>query len=157
MSALYTVAIRDLPERRVIGLPHIGPYPEVGPVFRRVWSILGEAGLQDLAADGVMLAWSDPDTVPAAELRSFAGVLWPEDAPRPTALEEERLAPGRHAVLTHVGPYETLKPAYDWLFGTWMNDAAEMPGRGPSYEIYRNDPSDTPAESLRTDICVPLA
>jgi AraC family transcriptional regulator len=154
---MHPVAIRDLPGRRAIGLPHTGPYPAVGPVFQKVWKRLGEVGQQDLAQGGVMVAFSDPDTEPAAELKSFAGVLWPEDAPCPAGLEECLLASGRHAVMAHEGPYATLQAAYGWLFGTWMEDAGEMPGRGPSYEVYRNDPSDTPEDQLRADIHVPLA
>jgi AraC family transcriptional regulator len=153
---MHPVAIRDLPARRVVGLPHTGPYPEVGPVFRTVWTRLVEAGAQGTAQGGVMVALSDPDGLPAAELQSFAGVLWPEDAPVPAGLEELRLAGGRHAVLAHTGSYATLQAAYDWLFGTWMEDAGEMPGRGPCHEVYLNDPSDTPEDQLRTDIFVPL-
>lgn len=154
---MHPVTIRELPGRRVVGLPHLGPYPEVGPVFERVWAALGAAGLRQQAGHGVMVAFSDPDAVPASALESFAGVLMAEEVPCPVGLQDCRLAGGRHAVMAHRGPYGTLKEAYGHIYGPWMAEAGEIPGRGPSHEVYLNDPSETAPDDLRTDICVPLA
>ncbi len=154
---MYPVTIRDLPARRVVGLPHTGPYPQVGPVFERVAAAIGAAGMWAQAQGGVMVSYDDPERTPPAELRSFAGVLWHDDAPCPDGLEERSLAAGRHAVLEMTDPYEGLGAAWAWLYGAWMAEAGERPAATPCYEVYRNDPGDTPAEALRTDLHAPLA
>jgi AraC family transcriptional regulator len=154
---MYPVTISDEPARRVVGLPHIGPFPEVGPVFQKVAEAIGAAGLWPKARGGVMVSYSDPDVTPAAELQSFAGVILSDDTPCPAGLEERTLAAGRHAVLEMTGPYSDLAAAWGWLYGDWMAAEGERPAAAPAYEIYLNDPSNTPPEALRTDLYAPLA
>lgn len=154
---MYPVSVRDEAARRVVGLPHTGPYPEVGPVFERVAAAIGAAGLWPQARGGVMVAYSDPDSTPPEELQSFAGVIMAEGAPCPEGLEERQLAGGRHAVLEFTGPYSGLGAAWGWLYGPWMAQAGARPGMAPAFEIYLSDPSDTPPEALRTDLYAPLA
>ena len=153
---MYPVRIEDAPARRIAGLPHTGPYPEVGPVFQRVWQRLVAAGALARIAPGVMVSYSNPETTPPAELQSFAGVLWPGDSPCPEGLEERSLAPGRHAVPEMTGPYDGLGAAWGWLYGPWMARAGERPTEAPAFEIYPNDPTETPPEALRTELHAPL-
>lgn len=154
---MYSASVRDEAERRLAGLPHTGPYPEVGPVFRQVWETLVAAGLAARVGPGVMVAYSDPGSTPPAELQSFAGVELPEGVACPDGLEERLLAGGRHAVLEMTGPYSGLGAAWGWLYGPWMAEAGERPAMAPAFEVYRNDPTDTAPEALRTDLHAPLA
>ncbi|MDB4944031.1 MAG: Transcriptional regulator, AraC family [Labilithrix sp.] len=41
--------------------------------------------------------------------------------------------------------------------GRWLPGSGERIGSGPSFEIYRNSPMDTPPDQLRTELHVPLA
>ena len=75
----------------------------------------------------------------------------------PPGLEEVGLAGGRHAVLRVVGPYEGLRAAYDWIRSEGLAAAGLAYAAGPSFEVYRNDPSDTPPDALITDIFEPVA
>lgn len=154
---MYSVSVRDEAPRRLAGLPHTGPYPEVGPVFRRVWQTLVAAGVAGRVGPGVMVAYSDSDSTPPAELQSFAGVELPAGMACPEGLEERALDGGRHAVLELTGPYDGLAAAWGWLYGPWMAEAGERPAMAPAFEVYRNDPTNTPPAALRTDLCAPLA
>jgi len=55
---------------------------------------------------------------------------------------------GRVATITHIGPYDQMRPTYDLLM-KWRRDRGEA-FAGPSWEIYGHW-SDDPAQ-LRTDI-----
>lgn len=154
---MFSVTIRQEPARRLIGLPHTGPYPEVGPVFERVAAAIGAAGLWPVTQGGAMVALSDPGSTPPAELQSFAGCVVADDTPCPEGLETFPLAAGRYAVLEMTGPYTRLAEAWGWLYGPWMTEAGERPAPAPAFEIYRYDPTDTPPEALRTDLYAPLA
>lgn len=68
-----------------------------------------------------------------------------------------RIPGGPRAVLTHRGPYDGLKRAYDQLFRLWLPQSGCALVNAPDYEIYRNNPSDTPPEKLLTDICLPVS
>ena len=63
---------------------------------------------------------------------------------------------GRFAVYRLKGPYEGIGPAYRKLFSEWLPGSGESMDDRPCMEIYRNSAMDTPAESLSTDLCVPL-
>ena len=54
----------------------------------------------------------------------------------------------------HTGPYEELGLAYHAIFA-WMQQYGHQQ-IGPMREIYLNDPADTPPESLRTEVMVPV-
>lgn len=75
--------------------------------------------------------------------------------PPPDALEADGVAPsatpaGRYAMVTHVGPLESLTLAYHGLFESLHSSG--YPVRGPVLERYVDDPSVVDPESLRTEV-----
>lgn len=61
---------------------------------------------------------------------------------------------GKLASCLYVGPYSDCGPAYDAL-ARWTKDHGYEP-TGVAYEIYLNDPAETPPQELRTQIVFPL-
>jgi DNA-binding transcriptional MerR regulator len=61
---------------------------------------------------------------------------------------------GEFACVTHVGAYEELGLAYHALYA-WSQEHGHE-ARGLIREIYRNDPADTAAQDLATDVLMPL-
>jgi AraC family transcriptional regulator len=98
----------------------------------------------------------DPEVTPEAELRSDAALVIPENKPVPTGLIEQRVAAGRYAFTTHVGPYEQLGDVWARFMGQWLPQCGERIGTGASFELYRNDPMDVPKEQLVTELYIPL-
>ena len=43
------------------------------------------------------------------------------------------------------------------MMGEWLPNSGHRVGNGPSYEVYRNNPSNTRPEELRTDLYIPIA
>ena len=70
-------------------------------------------------------------------------------------IHASQLPGGRAATCLHVGPYSEVEPAYTAL-GQWMAENGYAP-TGVAYEIYLNDPDETPPQELRTQIMFPLA
>jgi AraC family transcriptional regulator len=145
--------IREVPARRLLGVAHLGPYAEIGQAFARLSEIAREAGVSGAMA-GVY--YDDPFTVPAADLRSLAGLVVGEDHPPVTGLEEALLRGGRYARVVHVGPYEGLPEVYHWLYAGGLAEAGASPTPEPSFEIYPNTPLDVPPERLVTEIYTPI-
>ena len=77
-----------------------------------------------------------------------------EGDPLPSGLTERRVAGGRYARTTHVGPYERLADAWSRFMGEWLPASGYRIGAGGTYEIYRNDPTTTPKDQLRTDLYI---
>lgn len=151
------VTIKHMPELRLATLAHVGPYDRISEAFARLGAIAGPAGL--IGNDSAMLALyhDDPETTPAAELRSDAAVTVAPQAPLPEGLGEQRLPAGRYACTTHVGPYELLGDAWARFMGEWLPRSGQRMQDAPSYELYRNTPESAPKEKLVTELYIPLA
>ena len=152
------VTIENMPERRVATVHHVGPYNRISDAFQRLGAIAGPAGLLQLP-DAAMLAiyYDDPETTPAAELQSDAGITVPNGVSLPEGLVEKRLPAGRYARATHLGPYTKLGDAWSRLMGEWLPRSGNRVGDGSSYEVYRNTPMNAAPDELRTDLYLPLA
>jgi len=57
---------------------------------------------------------------------------------------------GRFASCLYTGPYNEIEPAYNELTN-WIEEKG-YESTGVAYEIYLNDPSQTPPEDLKTEI-----
>jgi len=151
------VTIEIKPELRVATVQHVGPYSHISDAFARLGGLAGAGGLfQHPNATMVALFHDDPETTPASELRSDAGILIPEAVPLPNGLTEKRIAAGRYARTTHTGPYTQLGDAWARFMGQWLPQSGNRVGQGSSYELYRNNPSNTAPEALVTELYLPL-
>ena len=61
---------------------------------------------------------------------------------------------GKVAATIYTGPYNAIEPAYNAL--TAYIQENEYKPTGVAYEFYLNDPGETPAEELQTQIAFPL-
>ncbi len=154
---MYPVEIRTHAARRLICLPHQGPYPEIGRAFEKLGATVASRGLLAQLGNMVGVYYDSPaDTAPEA-LRSHAGFEAAPETPCLPPLEQVVLPGGRHAVLTFRGPYAGLSAAYDQLFGIWLAESDEIPGNSPVFEVYLNSPMDTAPDDLLTEIWMPLS
>jgi len=69
-------------------------------------------------------------------------------------IKSSRLPGGKAAFAVHVGPYSEVEPTYNALM-QWIKDQG-FEWTGVTYEFYINDPDDTLAEELVTEIFLPL-
>jgi effector-binding domain-containing protein len=61
---------------------------------------------------------------------------------------------GKLATCLHTGPYSEVEPAYNAL-SQWIKDNGHE-ATGVAYEMYLNDPAQTPPQELQTQIALPL-
>lgn len=156
-SAMPDVTIRHIPAAKLAMIPHRGSYMEIGKAFETLFGTLGARGLlrPGLCMKGIY--YSDPTSVPEADLRSAAAILLPDaDFPVEPPLERAELRGGDYAVLRHKGPYIDMRPAYDWLYGEWLVQSGREAADAPCFEDYLNNPREVAPGELLTDICLPL-
>lgn len=147
------VTTKDQPELRVAGVRHIGPYHEIGRTFARVGTIAGGHMVQGSRMIGIF--HDDPESTPADRLRSDAAIILPGNTPGPDGLVEQRIPAGRYAHVLHKGGYEGLPAVWAALKKEWLPKSGHRMG-SPSYEVYVNDPSNTPKAELLTEIYMRL-
>ncbi|MBK1659667.1 AraC family transcriptional regulator [Paracraurococcus ruber] len=155
-TAMHSVTFRDEPALRLAVLRHIGPYEAIGPSFDRLLAWAGPRGLFRPETRSIALYHDDPLTVPAAQLRSDAGITVPPDVSAEGEVRILEVPAARCAVLRFKGPYAELEPVYSWLYGSWLPGSGEEPADQPVMEEYLNDPRSLPPSEWLTEILLPL-
>lgn len=155
MTAQYDVTFAEEPGRVLIGVAHRGAYQHIGAAFERLGALAHGAGL-DPGRPMIGVYYDDPATVAEKDLRAFAALESSADAPAPPGAERRDLASGPAASIVHIGPYAELPQAWDWFYGQWLPQSGREPADAPPYEVYLNDPRDTPPARLQTRIVIPL-
>ena len=151
------VEIAHMPELRVATVRHVGPYEQIPEAFERLHQIADEAGLASMPGNTMLAIYhDDPSIIPSDQLRSDAAVVVPPQEPLPGGLVEQTIPEGNYARAEHVGPYEELGEAWE-EFKQSIPHTGKQFGRGPSFEIYRNDPATVPKEALVTDLYMSIA
>jgi AraC family transcriptional regulator len=126
-----TVEVKQMPEMRVATVRHVGPYNLIPQAFEKLGRIVDHVGVFEGAATKMVAIYhDDPDSTPADQLRSDAGL---------------------------VGPYEQLGDVWARFFGEWLPASGRRLGAGVSYEIYRNTPAEVPKKDLITDLFISIA
>jgi AraC family transcriptional regulator len=151
------VEIKEMKEMRVATIPHVGPYNRISEAFHRLGEIAGPAGLFGPETAMLAIYHDDPETTPASELHSEAGIVVSPGAKLPQDLDEERIPAGRYACTTHLGPYEKLGDTWARFMGEWLPRSGRRMKDAASFEIYRNTPENAPKEKLETELYIPLA
>ena len=153
---MYDVTQKTVDDLTLAALGQRGDYSEGSVSFQKVATIMTTGGHWPNTRGMVGVYYDDPSVVPADDLRSHAGVIW-AGGDVPDGLEKVTLQGGTYAVLTFKGPYSGLAAAYQYLYGPWLAQTKAELRDAPSFEVYLNDPTDTPAADLLTDIHMPLA
>ncbi len=61
---------------------------------------------------------------------------------------------GEAAFALHVGPYDTIGQTWSALMA-WLSEQGKS-AAGPHWEVYLDDPQETPSDELRTELYIPL-
>jgi len=155
---MLNVQIDTEPEKRVAVVSHRGPYDTVTEAFDRLNKLTEGSRLLDTPVAALVgIYYDDPKTTPPAELRSAAGIVVPPNVALPPGLTEVRLAAGKYARTTHIGPYQELPRVWARFKGAWLSESGQRPGKGPTYERYWNTPMNAKPHELKTELFIPLA
>lgn len=150
--------VTQIPPITVVMLRHSGPYDQLAPKFDQLWNWVTANNVPAQRFIGIY--WDNPDETPADRLRSAACVEVPIGYQMPHAgglpLESAQIAGGNYATTRYVGPYEEMEPVWT-AFTKWIEETLKRQiGANPAFEVYVNDPSDTPPDQLITELYMPV-
>lgn len=154
-KTMFTIEMMDLPEKRLISLPHAGDYMQIGHKFDQLLMQAGTLGLMKEDTPIIGLYYGDPQSIPVEELRSAACVGIDESdfsKIQSGSYVEQVIPKGQYATLLFKGPYPEISSAYSWMFGEWLPSSGLHAGDFPAMEEYLNDPKTTAPEELLTRI-----
>jgi AraC family transcriptional regulator len=136
--------------------------------FGELMAAVGQAGLLSQVRSCIALSPDEPQGPNDPECRYMAGVLFGHDLfhgqgdctqpglPCTGSLAWTPISPGRYAVFTHIGPYDSLHRTWDAIYQGWLPFSGERPRESPPMELSVNSPDTTPPEKLHTEIWLPV-
>jgi AraC family transcriptional regulator len=154
----FEAEVKELPERNVACVRHVGPYPEIVKAIERIFSWAGPKGLIRFPKTQVLAVYhDDPKTVDASQLRSDACITVPEGTPADGDVKTMRIPGGLFAVAHVEIDASEYGAAWDKLVGEWMPENGYLSDSDRlCYEIYLNDPEKHPEKKHIVDICEPV-
>ena len=149
----YKCEIKELSLKPALSIRARTPVQELPQVLERAYGAiaqyLGELGEQPAGPPYAAYYNMDMQNLdveigfPVSYKLSGKGDIQPSEIPR-----------GKAAACLYTGPYSEIEPVYHAL-SKWINDNGYEVS-GVAYEMYLNDPRDTPPEELKTQILFPL-
>jgi AraC family transcriptional regulator len=130
----------------------------MGPVFEALWKWVEAHSVPATRSIGIY--YDNPDFVPANQLRAAACAEVPasfqigERDGLPLILTN--LEGGSYATTRFTGPYEDLAPVWTQLTEHVEGTMRKKIRDTPAFEVYVNDPEDTPPAQLVTELYMPV-
>lgn len=157
--AVQKVERRELPERTLAYITHIGPYKGDAELFGKLFTtVMGWIQSEGLEANPEMEAitvYHDPETVPVDQQRISVGFTITEPREPTDEIKMMALPKGNYLV----GSFEILPTEYEtaWfeMFDYLKEEKLNL-AEGPMYESYKNDPTQHPEGKHIVDICLLL-
>lgn len=147
------------PDIPVIMIRHRGPYEGLQPKFDLLYQWAEQNGVETKRFIGIY--WDNPEYTAPELLRSAACVEVSAKYILPSAAEHGigmwTVTGGEYAITQFTGPYERLEPVWANFIAEVENNYHRTISENPAFEVYVNDPADTPADQLVTELYLPLA
>jgi AraC family transcriptional regulator len=155
------VDVREIENMHVAYVRHIGPYQGDMQVFETLFSTLMKwAGPRDLLArkkaEFLSAYYDSPEITENEKLRLDVCLTVPEDVQGEGEVDTMDLPGGKYAVAHFELKADEYEGAWNFVFGTWLPESGYQPDDRPSYEFYRNDPSQHPEGKHIVDIAIPV-
>ena len=142
-SQQHTAAIRMTRAVSRIG-------PAMGEAFPKIYHALISSGVEPA---GMPLARYFDFGTEETTFECAVPVAAPFEASE--EVQPSTVGGGEAAFALHVGPYEAIGETWQALV-TWVSEQGRVPA-GPTWEVYLDDPQETPEAELKTELYVPLA
>lgn len=155
-----SVTVQQLPDTHVAYVRHIGPYAGDETLFKNLFARLcqwaGPRGLIREGSDFITIYHDDPNITAPDKLRTSVCLSVPAGTPVEGDIGTLVIPAGSYAFARFEILPVQYGDAWNSLCGAWLPDSGYEPADGPSFEIYRNDPSTHPEHKHIVDICIPV-
>ncbi len=132
-----------------------GAYRNLNALYHQLWDWAERAGKLDGLTGLYGIPLDDPISVDEQSLRYEAALAFDDPGRPPAPFHIVVLPAADHAVLRHVGSYDSLE-ASDQAMVDWLIRSPRTAADFPLFHLFLDDPEEVPAEALRTDILLRL-
>jgi len=154
---VFSVEVREEPERLVAYVRHVGDYSEIGRAIKRLARWAGPRRLFRNPDVKFLAVYHDnPDVTPVDKLRADACLTVPAGTKVKRDIGLMTLPGGTYASAYVEIDASQYGEAWDRLFRDWLPESGYQPDDRPCYELYLNDPSKHPEKKHIVEICEPI-
>lgn len=150
------VRIENVSSIKVLFVRHTGPYEQCEKAWNTLCAWACPKGLCQSGSMFIGVCHDDPQVTPPDKIRYDACITVDDSIEGEGEIGTQTLKGGDYAIVTHKGPYSELEKTYAQLMGQWLPQSGRDFKNAPSYEVYLNDPKETPPDELLTEIYLPL-
>lgn len=145
------INVKETSSIRFAYLENVGPYDAIGERFTEIGAM---AAQQQLSGNIIGVFFSDPEKVPAEQLRCELGIQVPPEFEAPEGFKVREIQARTVACTVLKGPYEEIAEDYKKIL-IWVgkNDYRIA---GPLMEIYLKGGPEVPPEECLTEIRIPI-
>lgn len=150
--------IRVIDDIKVVYANAIGTYGDhnTDNAWKTVCGYAGKNGLFGPSSQFIGICYDDPRITEPDRCHYEACISVATDAKPEGRVGVKTIRGGKFAVFLVKGPFTLLLPAYDYIFGEWIERTKTQLGNEPGFEKYLKSPDSTPAEELETEIWIPV-
>ncbi|HUA34756.1 MAG TPA: GyrI-like domain-containing protein [Candidatus Binataceae bacterium] len=148
------VEIVELMASRAFTYRHLGPMSTVKDTYSRLWQWQIENGIAGKTREAIGICYGDETG--DDEFRYYAGVVWDKPVKAAGDIEVHEVPGGKYGCYRLVGSHDGIPAAFQRIYGEWLPASGFAPDDRPALEIYRNNPFDTAANELITDLMIPI-
>jgi AraC family transcriptional regulator len=156
----FQVEVKEMPEKSVVYVRHVGPYAGDSALFERLFGKLmgwaGPRGLLQPQMQSMAVYHDDPKVTSEDRLRLSVCITAPEDTKVDGEIGKMTVPAGKYAFARFTLNPNEYPRAWDAVMGKWLPESGFQPDDRPCFELYLNDPKTHPEGLHIVDICVPV-
>ncbi|MFQ5869879.1 MAG: GyrI-like domain-containing protein [Candidatus Zixiibacteriota bacterium] len=145
------INVKETSSIRFAYLENVGPYDAIGERFTEIGAM---AAQQQLSGNVIGVFFSDPEKVPAEQLRCELGIQVPPEFEAPEGFKVREIQARTVAYTVLKGPYEEIAEDYKKIF-IWV-DKNDYRIEGPALEIYLKGGPEGPPQEYLTEVRIPV-
>jgi AraC family transcriptional regulator len=155
------VEVKQLPEKTVAYVRHIGPYKGDAELFGRLSEKLftwaGPRDLLNFPETQYLIVYHDtPEVTEESKLRTSVCITVPEGTAVDGEIGKMNVVGGKYAMAHfELMPHE-YENAWKWVYGVWFPKSGFVPADGPPFELYHDVKECQSTGKCAVDICVPV-
>ena len=147
------ISVKTVRATKCVFIAGQGNYSEIGPTFGKLFEWLMEKDISPIGPP-FGIYYDNPEETPPEECRYEICVPIDAEVEGNSLVQTKEIPEMEVASIVYKGPYGGCGPSWEKLYG-WIYKNKYEPA-GPGMEIYLNSPDKVPADSLLTEIQVPV-
>jgi AraC family transcriptional regulator len=145
-------------KREAATITAFGDYSKIdySSLWNKLWPFIKKNKLFSMRMEFLGIYSSDPTTTPANECKFDACITITRKIEDTDEIKIKEIEGGKFLMFLYKGSYDNLGKVYDFIYNDYLKDKGYKFRNALWMEKYLNNPNNTPAHKLKTEIYIPI-